>query len=356
MATQQAKIPAKNFRALIRGILKFRPSAAAPTSQIVNFSVNNGRARASIGGGQGTVITTGAVLATREVEPFGAYYSHLESYANLLPDEGDVELSRTDGDVLFLCGPKRRLKLALTPGIVIPRPKVPEPFFVADEETAKMLKWLVSVAEKDETKPDMCCVYLRNGSAMAGNQKCIAVVKHERLPDVELPLPLAVCNVLEPGDKLARTDKGLLLVSGGCVSQIPYLIQTLHFPVGTIDRLDNAKAENYGHSTGDAMRVVFKESADCVARVPGAQACVVLTFGKDGIQARAQSQNAAFRTVLDGTVEKDGELWLELPEAEEALDLFANGDVFCKKLLPKGEAMLEGNGAKAFFAPVHPIG
>jgi hypothetical protein len=77
-----------------------------------------------------------------------------------------------------------------------------------------------------------------------------------------------------------------------------------------------------------------------------------MTFKDGKIGVRAQSQTAVFRTVLDGAVKKDGDLWLELPEAEEALKAFGDGDVSCRKLSPKGEAALEGAEAKVFFAPV----
>jgi hypothetical protein len=78
-----------------------------------------------------------------------------------------------------------------------------------------------------------------------------------------------------------------------------------------------------------------------------------MTFKDGKIQVKAESQTATFRTLLDGTAEKDGDLWLELPEAEEALVVFDKSDVICRKLSPKGETALEGGSTKVFFAPVH---
>ena len=104
------------------------------------------------------------------------------------------------------------------------------------------------------------------------------------------------------------------------------------------------------------MATVFTESADCAARIPKEQAFLVLTFKDGKIRVRAESQTAVFRTVLDGEVKKDGDLWLELPEAEDALKAFGDGDVACRKLSPKGEAALESAEAKVFFAPVKKTG
>ena len=352
MAIQQAKVPAKNFRDLIRAVfLKFPPSASVAASEVVHFSVAKGRARASVAG----VVTSAAtVLASREMDAFTADYRiTCSAYAELLPEDAtvDVELSQKDNQVRMACG-DLKLTLALTLGSVLPKPKMPDPFFVATEETVRVLKWLASVAEKDEAKPDMCCVYLKDGAAMAGNQNCIAVARTPGLPDVELPLLLQLCKVIEPGDRLARAEGGLLLAAGCGVSQIPYLVQSLRFPVKTVEKLENAAGSVYGRCSASAMASVFEKSADCVARIPKVHAFILLTFKGGRINLKAQSQTATFRTVLDGKVEKDGELWLELPEAEEAITVLGSGDVVCRKLEPKGETVLEGTEAKAFFAPV----
>lgn len=350
MAIQQAKVPAKNFRELIHAALKFPPSSAVAASEIVHFAVSNGRARASVAG---TVISSATVLAMRELEAFSADYRSLASYANLLPDDAtvNVELSRNDNQVALSCG-EMKLTLALTLGQVIPKPKVGEPFFTASEETARTLKWLASVAEKDEEKPDMCCVYLKGGAAMAGNQKCIAVVRTPGLPDIEMPLSLDLCKVIEPGDRLAQAAGGLMLTSGCGVSQVPHLVQTLKFPVQVVERLEKSSGDVYARCRSTDMAQVFKAAADCVARIPKVAACMILNFKDGKIQAKGRSPTATYRTTMDGQVECDGELYLELPEAEEALTVFGGGEVVCKKLKPKGEAALEGTEAKAFFAPV----
>lgn len=350
MAIQQAKIPTKNFRDLIQAVLKFPPSASVAASEVVHFAVNKGRARASVAG---VVVSSATVIASRDLEAFTADYRSLSAYAGVLPEDAtlDIEISEKDNQVRFVCG-ELKLALALTLGAVLPKPKAPEPFFEVTEETAKTLKWLASVAEKDEAKPDLCCVYLKEGAAMAGNSKCIAVVRTPGLPNVELPLPLQLCSVLEPGDKLAQAEGGLLLTSGCGVSQVPYLVSSLKFPVESIKRLETSKGDVFGRCSSSVMGDVFKESADCVARIPKVSAYLLMMFRGSKIQIKAASQTASFRTVLDGKVEKDGDLWLELPEAEEALAVFGKGEVLCRKLQPKGETVLEGSEAKVFFAPV----
>jgi len=349
MAIQQATVPAKNFRSLIRDVLKFPPSASVAASEVVHFSVAKGRARASVAG----VVTSAAtVLATRELDAFTADYRSLSSYAELLSDDAtvNIEVSQKDNMVRFVCG-NEKLELALTLGSVLPKPKMPDPFFVATAETVRALKWLASVAEKDEAKQDMCCVYLKDGAAMAGNQNCIAVARTPGLPDIELPLPLQLCKVIEPGDRLARAEGGLLLASGCVVAQIPYLVSSIRFPVKTVEKLESAKGSVYGRCSASVMGSVFKKSADCVARIPNVNAFILLTFKGGKINLKAESQTATFRTVLDGAVEKDGDLWLELPEAEDVITVLGDGDVICSKLEPKGETVLEGTETKAFFAP-----
>jgi hypothetical protein len=347
---QQAKVPTKNFKDLIGAVLKFPPSASIAASEVIHFAVNKGRARASI---SGVVVSTAAVIGMRELDAFTADYRSFRAYASILPDDAtlDLEMSVKDNQVRLVCG-ELKLTLALTLGAVVPRPKVPEPFFIATKETVTALKWLASIAEKDESKPDMCCVYLKHGVAMSGNQKCIGVSRVAGLPDVELPLPLHLCSVLEPGDRLSKTDGGLLLASGCGISQIPFLAPSINFPVAVVERLESMKGDVYGHCQASVMVDVFGESADCVARVPKAQAFIVLSFKDGKIQVKAQSQTASFRTVMAGSVEKDGDLWLELPEAEEALSVFGVGDVLCRKLAGKGETALESAETKIFFAPV----
>ena len=354
MAIQQAKVPSKNFRDLIRAVLKFPPSASVAASEVVHFSVNKGRARAHMAG---VVVSTATVLGMHELDAFTADYRSLRAYAELLPEDAtvDVEISQKENQVRLVCG-ELKLTLAYTLGSVLPKPKAPEPFMVVTEQTAKTLKWLASVAEKDESKPDMCCVYLKGGAAMAGNQKCISIVRTPGLPDIELPLPLQLCSVIEPGDKIAQVNGGLLLTSGCGISQVPYLVSSLKFPVQVVERLEAAAGEEYGRCKASVMESVFKKSADCVARIPKVQAYLLMIFKAGKINIRATSQTAVFRTVMDGEVKKEGDLWLELPEAEEALAVFGGGDVVCRKLSPKGETALEGSEAKAFFAPVRMAG
>jgi hypothetical protein len=351
MAIQTAKIPSQNFKDLIKAVLKFPPSASVAASEVVHFAVNRGRARASVAG---TVVSTATVVGMHDLEAFTADYRSLSAYAEHLPADAMVDLERSTkvNLVRLICG-EQKLDLALTLGEVIPKPKVPEPFFTVTEETAKTLKWLASVAEKDESKPDMCCVYLKDGAAMAGNQKCIAVARTEGLPAESLPLPLQLCSVLEPGDTLSKAEGGLILVSGHGVSQVPYMISSIKFPAAVVARLEAASGTTYGVCKAAVMSSVFSECCDCVARIPKSQAYIIMTFKDGKIQVKAESQTATFRTLLDGTAEKDGDLWLELPEAEEALVVFDKSDVICRKLSPKGETALEGGSTKVFFAPVH---
>ena len=350
MPLQTAKIQSQNFKNLIKAILKFPPSASVAASEVVHFAVNKGRARASV---SGVVVSTATVIGMRDLEAFTADYRSLRAYADLLPVDGtvDIEMSTKDNQVRMACG-EQKLTLALTLGSVVPKPKMPEPFFIATEQTAKTLKWLASVAEQDESKPDMCCVYLKDGAAMAGNQKCIAIARTEGLPTDSIPLPLQLCSVLEPGDKLSKVTGGLLLSSGCGISQVPFVTSSIQFPVAVVERLESAAGDIYGVCRASVMSDVFGESADCVARIPKSQAYLVMAFKDGKIQVKAQSQTASFRTVMDGKVEKEGDLWMDLPGAEEALSVFGSGDVICKKLTPKGETALEGTEAKVFFAPV----
>jgi len=347
-------MPAKSFRALIGAVLKFPPSATVAASQVIHFGVSRGRARASIAG---TIVSTASVVCGSALDDFSSDYRPLESFAELLPDDAtlDIESSSKESHVLFKCG-GLDLKLPLTKGAVLPRPKVPEPFFTATEETAKLLRWLASVAESDETKPDMHCVYLRHGAAIAGDQQCIVIINHKDLPDVDSPLPLCVCAQLKPGDKLANAENGLLVVSGCGVAQVPHLTQTLHFPLGVVDRLEAAKMSSYGRCDVAALRTVFKESSDCVARIPNVPACITLTFTDSGIHVLAKSDTASFHTSLSGKVDLAGKMLLELSKAEEALAGFDGGEIVCSQLLPKGEGLLAGGVVRAFFSPVHLTG
>ena len=74
MAIQQAKVPSKNFRDLIRAVLKFPPSASVAASEVVHFSVNKGRARASVAG---VVVSTATVLGMR-YGPTLSYFQRMQ--------------------------------------------------------------------------------------------------------------------------------------------------------------------------------------------------------------------------------------------------------------------------------------
>jgi hypothetical protein len=80
-----------------------------------------------------------------------------------------------------------------------------------------------------------------------------------------------------------------------------------------------------------------------------------MTFSGNAVQIKAQSQTAIFRTVMPGKAVKGGELVVQLPDAEDAVTTFGTSDVVCSRLLPKGEALLDGSALKVFFAPMRSL-
>ena len=350
MPTQLAKITGANFRALIDGLLKFPPVAEIATSEVIHFCVQQGRARASI---SGNTVAAGSVLAMRELDPFSVDYRALSPFAALCGDEQMVEItaSTKDKEVVFVCG-KQSLTVPMTAGNVVSKPKGIEPFLIVTEESVRVLKALAAVAEKDESKPDMCCVYVSRGMGMAGNQNCIVTAPIDGMPDTdEMHFPLRVCSCLEAGDKIGRSGQGLFVMSGCVTTQVPFEVAAISFPVGVVNKLKAAPAELLATLKRAAVSTAFGEAADCVARIPKAQAYITLSFTGKEIELKAQSQTARFRTTLEGTTASDGRVLLPLPEAEDVMGMFQK-DVQVLRLSKKGEASLKSGDAQAFFAPV----
>lgn len=350
MATQIAKITGKNFRNLILGLLKFPPVAEIATSEVIHFCVQQGRARASV---TGITTATGSILAMREIEPFSVDYRALSSFAALCEDEPMIEItaSAKDKEVVFVGG-EESLTVPMTAGTVIAKPRGIEPFFEVSEGAARVLKALAAVAEKDETKPDMCCVYVRGGIGMAGNQNCIVVAPIEGMPIAEeLHFPLKVCSCLEAGDRIGKSAQGLYVVSGCVVTQVPFEIAAISFPVAVVDKLRATPVEVLANLKRADVANAFVKAADCVARTPKAQAHIALQFTTASIELKAKAQTARFRTTIEGAVVQEGLLLLPLPEAEDVMGMFKE-KVQILKLTKKGEASIKSGDAQAFFAPV----
>ena len=349
MANQTAKIPAKNFKALIEAVLKFPPSAVVSASEIVHFSVTKGRARASVAG---LVSSSATVIAAGETDAVTVDYRVIGPYAALCSNEFpvSVEISKKTKEVCFACG-DNKLTIPFTFGAVVPKLPLGAELFKVEGDCAKTLRWLAGIAENDDAKPDMSCVYVRQGTAMAGNQRCIAVSKAPGLPTGEYALPLALCGVLQTGDLLTAVAGGLVLRSGCGVHSIPFQSETLKFPVRVVDRLSGSKATVFGTCVAKHLADAFKESADCVARIPKTEAVIELEFRDGRLHLHAFSGTAHYRTAFLGEQASDGILLIPLPEAESAIGVF-DKDKLTLKQLPKNETVLEGATATVFFAPV----
>jgi|GEM_PF-4202879 len=348
---QTSKISAEKFKALISTVLKFPPSAVVSASEVIHFAVNMGRARVSVAG---LVTGAAAVLATGETDAFTVDYRVLGSYAALCPVDGTVQLevSRKEKEVRFTCG-EHKLKVAFNFGSVIKKPQPgPTEILVVSDHFAKTIKWLASVAEKDEAKPDMCCVYLRNGSAMAGNQKCIAVATLDGIADVECALPLNLCAVLEAGDKITKAVDGFIVVSGCGAFAVPFHAASIKFPYQVVERLTSSDSHVFATCAASALSGALKESIDCVARVPKADAVVRADFADGKMSIRAMTGTAHYSTMVDADVKKTGGILVPLVEAGAAVSVFDGSEVAIKHVLPKRETSIDGGTAKVFFAPV----
>lgn len=351
MPLQTSKISAEKFKALISTVLKFPPSAVVSASEVIHFAVNMGRARVSVAG---LVTGAAAVLATGETDAFTVDYRVLGSYAALCPSDGVVQLevSRKEKEVRFTCG-EHRLKVAFNFGSVIKKP-VPGPTVLCDvsESFAKTIKWLAYVAEKDEAKPDMCCVYIRNGQAMAGNQKCIAVADIADIPKGEVALPLNLCAVLEAGDKITVAQNGFIVISGCGAFAVPFHAASIKFPYQVVERMTSSESNVFATCSASALAGALKESIDCVARIPKADAVVRADFADGKMNIRAMTGTAHYSTVVEAEVKKTGGVLVPLIEAGAAISVFDGSDVTIKHVLPKHETSIDGGTAKVFFAPV----
>lgn len=353
MPTLTAKLPAASFKALVRAVLKFPPSAVVSSSEIVNLGVTKGRLRASVFGvveSYAGVVVTGTAV-TEGMEPFAVDYRALAPYAELCPD-AQVVIEIVKKDVCFTCG-EHTLTIPFTHGRLAPKPiTLGADMFVTSVEAAKTLRWLASIAEKDEAKPDMACVYCKAGRAMAGNQNCIAVSFEPDLPSGTYALPLNLCGVLEPEDKVTGVEGGLVVQSGCGFYSVPFQSETLKFPVSAIEKLIDAKGDLVGQIPAPALSEIFKESTDCVARVPKTTSHIMLTFEKDKLHALASSSTATYRTTAPL---KDGkpsvEMYLNLQDAAAAIGVFDNDVISLKLLQPKNRPAMIGSAACVFYAP-----
>jgi hypothetical protein len=344
--TQSAKIGSLHFKALVRAVLKFPPSASVSSSEIINLEVSKGRLRATV---FGLVEASAAVLATGEgMDAFSVDYRVLSPYVELCPD-APVTIEIGKNQVLFTCL-EHKLKIPFTVGRIAAKKTLGSELFIADIETSKAIRWLASIVDRGEAKPDTSCVYVHHARAISMNQYCIAISQVKGLPNESFALPLALCAVLADGDKVTSAKDGLIVASELGVYSIPFLSATLNFPVKLIDRLLNSDGEILGVCEVPPLAVAFKESADCVARIPKVTANVTLTFGEAKLEVYAHSATADYTTtmaVVEGTT---GKVSFPLLEAEAAIDVFGEDSITIKRLEPKKEVALLGTEACVFFA------
>jgi hypothetical protein len=297
----------------------------------------------------GLVEASAVVLATGEgMDAFSVDYRVLSPYAELCPD-APVLLEIGKNQVLFTCL-EHKLKIPFTVGRIAAKKTLGTELFVADVDTAKAIRWLASIVDRGEAKPDTSCVYIHHAKAISMNQYCIAISQVKGLPNDSFALPLALCAVLADGDKVTSVKDGLIVASELGVYSIPFLSATLNFPVKLIDRLLDGDGEMFGVCEVPPLAVAFKESADCVARIPKVTANVTLTFGEAKLEVYAHSTTADYTTVIPLSEGKIGKVSFPLLEAEAAIDAFGDASIKIKRLEPKKEVALIGTEACVFFA------
>lgn len=347
MPTQTAKVSSLHFKALVSAVLKFPPSASVSSSEIINLAVFKGRLRASV---FGLVEASAAVLATGDgLEPFSVDYRVLSPYAELCPDAPvTVEISKNQ--VLFTCL-EHKLKVPFTVGRIAEKRALGTEIFIATEGTAKTVRWLASIADRSEAKPDTACVYLYAGKAAAVNQFAIAVSQVKGLPETVCALPLLLCAVLAAGDKITQVADGLVVRSEFGTYAVPFLAATLKFPVRLVNRLLTADGELLGICEAPLLAQALKESADCVARIPKTQAGIALTFEGDKLAVDAHSPTADYHTCVPIQEGGNGTVNLPLLESEAAVGVFDQDVLKIKRLEPKRDIALIGSEAFVFFAP-----
>lgn len=305
----RAIFASNDFKRLVAALTRFPSVGSFAASELINLTVADGHATAT---SFGVVMSKMRIRAEGELALVGMDERLVNNFASVCPDNAKV-LLLADKEIKLRCKNKEAI-IPITKGQHHKlRPLVDVDYFDVTETIAKRLSYLTNIAFSDASRPELCCVMMDNGHAMAINQKAAAMLVCPSNVRVAVPLPLA--RVMSKGDTLWMGKEETVLKSQGAYHAMPSPVAAQqNFPVKTILGYDKATYTSIATCKGNVLAQAIIECDTVLGQIARTEVTLELNIGEK-IELAARSGGARFRTVIAPKSVKE-ECQLKLPMQE----------------------------------------
>jgi hypothetical protein len=321
---QTVKLKGAEFKELIAAVTKFPSVGTFVGSDVVSLEAKNGKLSAS---SFGVVLSTGSTAADGDVALFGIDERAVGQFASHCRATSSVTITKDENSVRFTRGKTTEVLAGISNGVVHTRAKLNGNGIKISWQHAKDIQYLSNIAMSDTSKPELNCVLLQAGRAIACGQKVMAsldcFVTTER---VALPLPLI--KALGKEDKIYPGKKETVLKSGIARYEMPTPVHAQKsFPYEQVQKYGKAKAEKIATISGSKLKSALEECSGCIAGISRLEVVATLTFKNNKLEITAENGGIRFRKIIQAKTIKESSFSIALAESVEASALFENKEL-----------------------------
>lgn len=318
------KIEGPAFKQLIDAVSRFPSVGTFVNSDMVTLKMNDGFLEASM---FGVVVANAKVKAEGVLAQCATDERTMIPFASTVVKDSVVTMEVADGAVRLRTR-GREIMLSTLPGQENLVPKLKGAKLKISADVATKLNYLSGIAMTDTSKPELCCVMVADGKAMACNQKAVAVMDcaiDGHTGKTALPVPLL--KALAKGDVIVAGESTLLESGIGRYMMPSPVAAQEKFPIAMIKKYADVQKKKVAACKGEHFSSALDECSACISNVSRTQVVVTITVKQNKIELAAKNGGVAFRRVIPCNSTVETKLIVPLEEAILASPLFGTKEL-----------------------------
>lgn len=301
-------IEGKQLKLLIGAVTMTANAGSIGGTDVVSLQMLPGKLRASM---SNVILSRASVPASGELEQaIGLDEKPLSLFASQCQDGDQVELAVTNTVALLQAG-KRELELPTREPNLF-KLQVPEgsPKLTLTKLQAQQLQHLVNVAFDGSSRPELSCVFLHNGQAMACSQKVITVLstdKEAKGAVQDVAVAVGAARLSEEGVVVYAGQAETIVRRGIGYYGVPSPVEAQKsFPWEAILNMTVASRRDVAKCYGGKFAQAVKDCMILEALVK-TEAILQITATKGQLELEVKNGGARFKTSIPATVMATGE-------------------------------------------------
>lgn len=317
----ETKVNGAAFKLLIDAVKRFPSVGGFVGSDLINLQVSKDGTKLQAST-FGVVVSRGTVDAVGEMPLIAVDERALIPFAGLCDSKSNVVIKVSDKVVQFRTR-NREITSANVTGQdhQIPPLKGIVPLIIS-ETVAVSIAYLAQIAMNDSSRPELNCVMLSNGDAMASDQKAVVSLKLAVPYTGRTALPVPIAKAIRAGDRLYSGAKETILISGIGQHAMPSPVRAQkEFPVSKIASLSALEKTGIAVIAGDKLKSALEECGACLGNIARNEVVVKLAFKNGELELSAQNGGIKFRRMVTVKEKMAADVYLPLEESLNAAAL-----------------------------------